>query len=117
MITKTCSRCGETKAIYDFYFYKTTNKHSSECKECKRKMNLDFAKAKKVKVETKTCSCCGEEKPLTEFYFSKTRNLYYAHCKECHKTYSEISKMKRVLKNLQSDKANKKQKRQASKSK
>lgn len=152
MNIKSCSRCGEEKSIYDFYFYKTTNKHSSECKACKKQLNHRYnemkkkekemsairvytcstcgetmtldqfyissktgkpysickscrcklkAKSyqkKKLKNTTKICTCCGEDKPIDQFYYSKTRKLYYAHCKSCHKIYTERSKLKRMIK-------------------
>lgn len=46
MITKKCTKCGDEKPIYEFYFYKSTNRHSPECKDCKRKMNKSYTIAK-----------------------------------------------------------------------
>lgn len=35
MIEKQCTKCGETKPLSEFYFYKKVNRYSAQCKACK----------------------------------------------------------------------------------
>ena len=45
METKICTKCGVKKAINEFY--KSGKYYNSQCKQCKIKQNVDYAKGNK----------------------------------------------------------------------
>lgn len=47
---KTCSRCGVTKSVYDFYIVVERGKYVSQrwCKECMRQYKSDWYKRRRA---------------------------------------------------------------------
>ena len=68
METKICNRCGKEKSLGDFYRNKyVKDGYCGECKECKKKSDLD----RKITIDdnyTKICCCCEKEKYAHKFY-------------------------------------------------
>ena len=88
--TKTCSHCGETKPLADFYKdKKATDGHQSWCKRCVSLDNAARARKalaeKRAKTETKTCPKCGRELPREAFYPKlEAKDGLQSWCKECN---------------------------------
>jgi len=53
MDTKTCSQCGLTKAISEFYFNRTTHRYFAECKACQSIRRKDYKERNKEYLKEK----------------------------------------------------------------
>lgn len=102
---KKCKKCGENKAVTEFYRYFRTDRNRyvacSQCKTCIQKSNRErhYQKNKrriehlkrdldaKIQSQTKTCCRCLFLKEKSEFHLSKKAlDGVQPHCKACHKS-------------------------------
>ena len=94
--TKTCSHCGETKPLSDFYKdKKATDGHQSWCKRCvsldnaaraRKALAEKRAKAETEQPETKTCPKCGRELPREAFgHKAEAKDGLQSWCNDCRK--------------------------------
>lgn len=82
MLLKTCPKCGQTKAVDEFYkSTKSSDGLQGYCIECTR--IRDAARyQERVNANKKACACCGDKLPLSEF--SRTRSgSTHSWCKSC----------------------------------
>ena len=108
-MVKSCSRCGETKALSNFHFRKDSGKHRNECKACWKlsqaasRYGVTFEQAAEY-YKQPHCMCCG-----VEFTHSKQKNLHHVNhkvrgvvCKDCNillgqETLNDLSRLKSCL--------------------
>ena len=96
---KTCSKCGNTKALSEFYKRKRTRDgHEHHCKECIRVQNQAYYAANRERLRAagaawrkanpqrvaadaeKACTVCRETKPLSAFHKDKTQKDGHRGC-------------------------------------
>lgn len=103
MATKTCTACGATKSVSDFYAHpKSRDGLQSHCKTCMRESAATryaatrraraaaARKARYIDRDTETercCRRCAQVKPLTAFPHTRGRG-YHVWCKECMRDYT-----------------------------
>ncbi len=92
---KTCKRCGEIKAVSEFYLNTTTGKPQAVCKQCVKESIKHIKHIEPS--EVKKCRICGAEKPIAEFHKQQTApDWHSSDCKACRKKYvSEYIQRKR----------------------
>jgi len=97
MLEKTCTKCGKTKTVDNFYkVTRKEGKYESRCKECTIKRQRDaLMKKKKIVVSEKVCvfkECVHGGVPQDIDNFHKnilsvdSHNIY---CKDCQKIVAE----------------------------
>lgn len=103
MTTKTCTKCGKTKPVSEFYpYYNYRVGYRPRCKDCVIEQSkkcwsaTHVPKRKKVLIREgfNICPRCKRELPLTEFSASSVipRGFTY-YCKDCqHKDYEKRKK-------------------------
>jgi len=100
-LVKECTKCGECKAIDEFYKSKGGKFGvGSLCKECESKRNKDYiAKNNNSRVVegTKVCTKCGAEKDMSEFPAAKrNKDGLSSWCKSCASKYSKSKNYPRI---------------------
>ena len=86
---KTCSKCGERKALSEFYRSSASRDgHASQCKACsdaaRTRNRAKVAAEKKVVPKTKVCRDCGKRKKASDFSASpSSKDGLYSYCKRC----------------------------------
>jgi len=90
--TKVCTKCGEAKAVGEFYKKSCTpDGLQPHCKLCKRlyaRIWGEHSPAHRVEIVDgkKACTRCGEIKPVAEFAKqSKSKSGIAPHCKDCQR--------------------------------
>jgi len=105
MLTKTCTKCNQTKPISEFHknkklkdgvnvwcktctkdYRKSYNKNTKEKRATKSKQYRDSIKnkPKETSISEKHCTYCNQIKPISEFHKRKdTPSGYRSHCKIC----------------------------------
>lgn len=92
MDTKTCTKCGETKPLDEFYRDRAARDgRKSYCKRCReeqrgspRQIEQRAERARQVAQGVRICTRCGVEKSVDEYYPAKrSRDGSASRCKEC----------------------------------
>lgn len=108
---KECTKCGEVKSLVDYYDdRRKPGRKTSACRECKndqskqRRSNPEYAQHLYEGTEVgdeaflrKKCSKCGRVKNLKCFgKRSCSSTGFRSSCKECDKSYSLVTRNKRI---------------------
>lgn len=100
---KTCSRCGESKSVDDFYkSEKDKSGYISYCSQCSRDISAANRKTKRpVTVEGKTCKSCGETKVADKFSKSNAcADGLHSYCKECRSKQNTEKHRQKISENV-----------------